>query len=77
MEFTSKVLEKGNKNAVSDGAVAAMMARTAVLGALYNVKINLQSVKDEDFVSRISQQVHEFESKSIEEEKKILSSVGL
>ncbi|MBE3113895.1 MAG: cyclodeaminase/cyclohydrolase family protein [Actinobacteria bacterium] len=77
MEFTSKVVEKGNKNAISDGAVAAMMARTAVLGALYNVKINLQSIKDEDFVSRISKQVHELESKAIEEEKKMLSKVGL
>ena len=77
MEFASKVVEKGNKNAISDGAVAAMMARTAVLGALYNVKINLQSIKDEDFVSRISQKVHELESKAIEEEKKILSNVGL
>lgn len=76
MEFTSKVVEKGNKNAISDGAVAAMMARTAVLGALYNVKINLQSIRDEDFVSRISKQVHELESKAIEEEKKILSKVG-
>ena len=77
MEFTSKVVEKGNKNAISDGAVATMMARTAVLGALYNVKINLQSIKDEDFVSRISKQVHELELKAIEEEKKILSKVGL
>jgi len=77
MEFTSKIVEKGNKNAISDGAVSAMMARTAVLGALYNVKINLQSIKDEDFVSRISKQVHELESKAIEEEKKILSKVGL
>ena len=76
MEFTSKIVEKGNKNAISDGAVAVMMARTAVLGALYNVKINLQSIKDEDFVSRISKQVHELESKSIEEEKKILGNVG-
>jgi len=77
MEFTSKVVEKGNKNAISDGAVATMMARTAVLGALYNVKINLQSIKDENFVSRISKQVHELELKAIEEEKKILSKVGL
>lgn len=76
MEFISKVVEKGNKNAISDGAVAVMMARTSVLGALYNVKINLQSIKDEDFVSRISKQVHDLESKANEEEKKILSKVG-
>jgi len=77
MEFISKVVEKGNKNAISDGAVAAMMARTAVLSALYNVKINLQSIKDKNFVNQISKQVHELESKAIEEEKKILSNVGL
>jgi len=76
MEFIAKIVEKGNKNAISDGAVAVMMARTAVLGALYNIKINLQSIKDEDFVSRISQQVHELELKAIEEEKKILGNVG-
>lgn len=77
MEFTSKVVEKGNKNAISDGAVAAMIARTAVLGALYNVKINLQSIKDEDFVSQITKKVQNLELKAIEEEKKILSIVGL
>ena len=77
MEFIAKIVEKGNRNAISDGAVAVMMARSAILGALYNVKINLQSIKDEDFVSRISKQVHELESKAIEEEKKILSKVGL
>ena len=76
MEFIAKVVEEGNKNAISDGAVAVMMARTSVLGALYNVKINLQSIKDEDFVSRISKQVHDLESKANEEEKKILSKVG-
>ncbi|MEA1939853.1 MAG: cyclodeaminase/cyclohydrolase family protein [Candidatus Caldatribacteriota bacterium] len=77
MEFISKVVEKGNKNAISDGAVAAMMARTSVLGALYNVKINLQSIKDENFISQISKQVHELESKVIEKEKKILSKVDM
>jgi len=77
MEFISKIVEKGNKNAISDGAVAAMMARSAILGALYNVKINLQSIKNENFVREISQQVKEIESNTIEYEKKILSKVNL
>ena len=53
MEIIEKVVEKGNKNAVTDGAVAAMMARTAVLSALYNVKINLGSIKDTTFVEDV------------------------
>ena len=77
MESISKIVEKGNKNAISDGAVAAMMARSAILGALYNVKINLQSIKNENFVREIFQQVKEIESNTIEYEKKILSKVNL
>ncbi len=77
MKLTSKVVKMGNKNAISDGAVAAMMARSAVLGALSNVKINLQSIKDEDFVNKALKKVNKIESNVIEEEKKIISNVGL
>lgn len=77
MELTSEVVEKGNKNALSDGAVSAMMARSATLGALYNVKINLQSIKDEEFVTEMIGKVHILETKVIEKEKKILSKAGL
>ena len=35
------VVQKGNPNAVTDGLVAALLARSAPLGALLNVKINL------------------------------------
>lgn len=44
------VVQKGNSNAITDGIVAAMTARTAILSALYNVKINLGSIVDEVFV---------------------------
>lgn len=77
MEFAAKVVEKGNKNAVTDGAVAAMMARTAVLSALFNVKINLGSIKDEEFVKRLSEEVSQLETKAQEVEKEILSKVEL
>lgn len=67
------MVTKGNQTAVTDGLVATMMARTAVLGALFNVKINLQSIKDETFVSEISKEVEELEKKAVEFEKKILN----
>ena len=72
------MVTKGNRSAVTDGLVAAMMARTAVLGALFNVKINLQSIKDEAFVSEIAKEVRELEIQAVEMEKKILnqSEVG-
>ncbi|WP_432401315.1 cyclodeaminase/cyclohydrolase family protein [Wukongibacter sp. M2B1] len=77
MNFAAKVVEKGNKNAVTDGAVAAMMARTAVLSALFNVKINLGSIKDEEFVKKVSEEVSQLEAEVQEVEKDILSKVEL
>ena len=75
MDQAEKVIINGNRNAVSDGAVGAMMARTAVLGALFNVKINLASVKDQAFVEEMMQQVNKLESRVQEREKEILSHV--
>ena len=54
-----------------------MMARTAVLGALYNVKINLASVKDKAFVEDMMREVNKLESRVHERETKILSYVTI
>ncbi len=77
LELAGKVVEKGNKNAITDGAVAAMMARTAVLSALYNVKINLSSIKDGAFVDQVSKQVEHIEADVINRENEILALVDL
>ena len=77
MELTRKAVEKGNKNAITDGAVAAMMAKTAALSALYNVKINLILINDETFVEEISKQVKHLEAEVVNREKEILSFVNL
>lgn len=71
LEMAGTVVIKGNKNAVTDGVVAAMMARTAVLSALYNVKINLASIKDNAFVNEVSKQVRELETETESKEKEI------
>lgn len=77
LDLAAIVVEKGNQNAVTDGAVAAMMARTAVHSALYNVKINLGSIKDAAFVEELKKQVEEIESKVNDIEKSILAKVNL
>jgi len=77
MDIIETVVVKGNKNAVTDGAVAAMMARTATLSALYNVKINLGSIKDTEFVDKIGKEVQEIEEKIVKVEKDILEKVVL
>ncbi len=73
MALAEEVVKKGNSNAVTDGLVSAMTARTAVLSALLNVKINLDSIKDEEFVSEMRQKVQQVEEKAIKSEAHILS----
>ena len=77
MDLAEKVIKNGNRNAASDGAVGAMMARTAVLGALFNVKINLASIEDEEFVEEMGREVRKLESRVHEREAEILSFVKL
>lgn len=77
LPYAEVMVTKGNKTAVTDGLVAAMMARTAVLGALYNVKINLQSIKDEAFIREISGEVEELEEKALSMEREIMEKARL
>ncbi len=77
MDLAEKAIRNGNRNAVSDGAVGTMMARTAVLGALFNVKINLASVKDKAFVEEMMREVNKLESRVHEREAEILSQVKI
>ena len=53
---------RGNGNAVTDGLVGAMLARTAVLGAIYNVRVNLLSIQDEAFTASMRARCAELEA---------------
>lgn len=68
----ANVAAKGNSNAITDACVAMMCARTAVLGALLNVKINLSSIKDEAFVKAMTDEAAQLEADTIEQEQKLL-----
>lgn len=72
MPLADEAVISGNKNAVTDGLVSAMMARTAVLSALLNTRINLGSIKDEAFVKEYSEKVEKLEKQTIEFEKNVL-----
>ena len=77
MELSAIVVKYGNKNAITDGLVCTMLSRTSVLAALLNVKINLNSIKDREFVDKMIKEVNILEKKCISEEKRILESVTL
>ena len=77
MVLAEATVERGNSNAVTDGAIAAMMGRTAVLGALMNVRINLGSIKDEAFVAEMAKKCDELEASVQKRETEILAKVSL
>jgi methenyltetrahydrofolate cyclohydrolase len=76
LTIAETVVTEGNPNAVTDGAVAALMARSSVLAALLNVRINLSSIKDESLVSEVQKKADELEKKATEKEWQILSLAG-
>ena len=49
MDLGRAAIAKGNPNAASDGAAGVLAARMAVRAAVYNVRINLKSIKDQAF----------------------------
>lgn len=65
------VVAKGNSNAITDGCVAMMCARTAVLGALLNVRINLTSITDEAFVRALAEEADRLEADAIARERAV------
>ena len=56
MSLALQVAMTGNLNAISDAGVGLNLARTALTGGLYNVRINLETLKDEqtkkDFLAK-------------------------
>ncbi len=68
--------EIGNPNSISDAGVAALCARSAVIGAFMNVKINASGYKDKGFIDAIIAEGNMLESKAIELEKEIIGLVN-
>ncbi|MFT7617137.1 MAG: glutamate formiminotransferase/formiminotetrahydrofolate cyclodeaminase [Planctomycetota bacterium] len=51
MDLCLEAAQKGLAASLSDAGVGAMMARSACLGAIYNVKINLGSINDQEWIN--------------------------
>jgi formiminotetrahydrofolate cyclodeaminase len=69
------VAEKGNKNSISDVAVSALMAQTGVQAAMLNVRINLCSIKDAEYVHKVSIELDELLQSAMEKSAEILGIV--
>lgn len=67
--------EEGNPNSVSDAGVGALAARSAVMGACLNVKINAAGLKDREVAERLVKEAEEIQAQAQKAEKEILEIV--
>lgn len=75
-EVCRAMVEWGNPASVTDGGVGALAARSAVMGAHLNVKINASSLKDEAFKNDILAKAAAIEAAALKEEAEILKIVN-
>lgn len=75
-EVCRAMVEWGNPASVTDGGVGALAARSAVMGAHLNVKINASSLKDEAFKNDILAKAAAIEAAAVKEEAEILAIVN-
>lgn len=75
MEVIKAMADIGNPNSVSDAGVGALCARSAVMGAFMNVRINAAGYEDKVFVADILKRGKEIENKTIALEKDILTII--
>ncbi|MBE6285750.1 MAG: glutamate formimidoyltransferase [Bacteroidales bacterium] len=66
---------EGNPNSVSDAGVGALAARSAVMGACLNVKINAAGLKDREVAERLINEANEIQALAQQAEKEILEIV--
>ncbi|MBU1014157.1 MAG: glutamate formimidoyltransferase [Bacteroidetes bacterium] len=76
MEVIKAMAEIGNPNSVSDAGVGALCARTAVMGAYLNVKINAAGIDDKAYANEKLSLGAEIEAKAIALETEILKVVN-
>jgi glutamate formiminotransferase / formiminotetrahydrofolate cyclodeaminase len=76
METIKAMAETGNPNSVSDAGVGALAARSAVMGAYLNVKINASGLEDKDLASGYIQKGLEIEKAAQAMEAEILAIVN-
>ncbi len=72
-EVVEAMAAEGNPNSVSDAGVGALAARSAVLGAFLNVRINAAGLKDRAVADALVAEAAEIAKAAEEYEKKVLA----
>lgn len=74
-DLCREMVDKGNPNSVSDAGVGALAARSAVIGAGMNVKINASSLKDREMAQSLITEANAIIAKAVAAEEEIIRKV--
>ena len=69
IEVMQAMIKNGIPNSLSDAGVGVLCARTAVIGAYFNVRINAKDIKDKTFVDKILADSKEIYNLTLEAER--------
>jgi len=75
MEVMTAMAKDGLQNSLSDAGVGALCARTAVVGAYFNVRINAKDIKDNVFAENILSKAKEIFDKTNMLEKEMIELI--
>ena len=76
MDIIKAMAEIGNPNSVSDAGVGALAARSAVMGAYLNVKINASGLNDKTYVAQVIEEGAAIQQQAMVFESEILAIVN-
>lgn len=76
MELLKAMVQEGNPNSITDAGVGALCARTAVLGAHMNVRINAAGFSDKVFLDDILGKAKRIEEDAVKAEQEIIGLVN-
>lgn len=72
IDLAGRAVREGNPDMITDAGVGVLMARSAALGALMNVAINLESLKDRVFVEELRGRVKRIQRDVMQKESELL-----
>ena len=75
MEVMQAMLKEGMQSSISDAGVGVLCARTAVVGAYFNVRINAKDIKDRVFAEEIIANSEVIYKKALAVEKEVMDFI--
>ncbi len=72
LDLAMIIVKKGNQSSITDSVISAIMAKAGIEAAILNVKINLGSIKDEEFVKKTFAELDKLQNNGYKKTKEIL-----